>query len=124
VTLYSIEGDEMRFLDVKTDEYFHDFPVYGKTEIGDPEKIAELLMALRDAISSAPKTGAWCFSPRHGMQIMGENGTTDYVICFQCFQYKVFRGTEKVQGYGLLNPVAEPTFDKILKDSGIPLSPK
>jgi hypothetical protein len=49
--------------------------------------------------------------------------TTDFVICFECRQVRVWRGDQKVALF-LVNGSPQPVFDEVLKAVGVPLAPK
>lgn len=124
LTLFSIDGRDGPHNDVKyTEEKFHGFPVIGKVEITDAGRRQELVSALKDGMARQPELGpAACFWPRHGLRVVAKGKTVEFVICFECNQVDEFRGDQRRRK--LINGDVQPTFDKPLKDFGVPLAPK
>jgi hypothetical protein len=102
--LFSIQGVEgAQFFvdaippDVTSDTKFHGYDILGKTDIEDPVEQKSLVEALYQSI--AESTGpALCFSPRHAIRAVKGDDIVDLVICFECFQIRVFTESQKVLG--------------------------
>jgi hypothetical protein len=125
VTLYSID---FRFLERQRlpdagDEVVYGCPVLGKVEVTDIEQRRQLLDALKSAISEWGVDYYACFWPRHVLRVESDGRTTDYVICFQCHNYR-----KCVEGRSVADSTigegAAPLFNKLLEDAGIPIVPK
>jgi hypothetical protein len=131
-----ISSDPMRTLE-KADQYelysilpgpepqesrpeFHSYPVLGHISITD--------QAARDRLTAALKAGAGaghrknCFVPRHGIRVVKYETTTDFVICFECNQVRIWRNGQHDGGF-VVGATPQPVFDEILKRAGIPLAP-
>jgi hypothetical protein len=121
LTLLSIDGRE----GVRTEskEHLRGYPVLGTVVITDANKKRELMKALSEAIARRPEHPAKCFWPRHVLRAVSAGKTVDYVICFECSNFEQFEGDQKVH-YGPINKDAEPLFDKVLQDAGVPVTPK
>src|SRR5262245_34626105 len=84
--LYSIDYHESDGDDAPAGEKFHKYPVLGKTEIKDAAKRKEIMTALKDGMVSSEIKTPICFHPRHGIRVVEKGKTTDFVICFECYQ--------------------------------------
>ena len=67
-------------------ELFHEYPVLGFAEIVSMQDKTNLLGTFAAGILENKTSSAWCFEPRHGIRIVSENATNDFVICFECLQ--------------------------------------
>jgi hypothetical protein len=101
---------------------FHQFHILGRTDITSPNR-----KLLNDALDTGVRESrgwkALCFEPRHGLRVSHGASTTDLVICFRCLQVRVYRDGEGV-GSLLTTDSPEPTFDAILQQHNVALSPK
>ncbi len=77
------------------DKYFHKFPILSKIEIIYNNDKIDFINQLYDNISNADYSVARCFYPRHGIRIINENDTWDWVICFQCGFARVYKSSQK-----------------------------
>src|SRR5690606_26013570 len=85
LTLYSLLG----FGEARGEmESFHRYPVLGKIEVTDPEQRREIYMALHKGIDPSVDI-TLCFQPRHGIRAVVDGQTTDYVICYECYQVRI-----------------------------------
>ena len=93
----------------------------GKVEIIDAGKRREIIDALKQGLAQSDGKIAACFWPRHAIRTVEKGRTTDYVICFECYQLAIHDGTDR-----RVKPVTrEPqaVFNKQLTEAGIPLAP-
>jgi hypothetical protein len=82
-----------------------------------------LLTTLEDAIGRGQLSK--CFEPRHAIRAAAKSKIVDLVSCFACGRYTMtIDGKEFVKGTGGIAHDARPTFDKMLKDAGVPLAKK
>ena len=102
---------------------FHGYKVLGKVAVKDDATRKALAAAFRKAVEEKGLAPARCFIPRHGIRVQQDGNTVDLVICFECFQVKDFVGDRKGTGC-LIGRSAQPAFDKVLKDAGVPLAKK
>ena len=125
VTLYSID---FRFLEKPeqlpdTGEVIYGCPVLGKVEVTDVEQRRQLLDALKSAIARGEGGQYACYWPRHALRVESDGRTTDYVICFQCHNYKKYVDGRSITG-STISESAAPLFNKLLEDAGIPIVPR
>lgn len=122
LTLYSIDGRDFEpGQEPKTEEEFHGYPVLGKLEITDADKRREIIDALKQGLDQKDVKPAACFWPRHAIRTIESGQTTDYVICFECYQLAIHKGTERHGKPVSREPMA--LFNKHLTEAKIPLAP-
>lgn len=62
---------------------FHDFPVLGSFRVSDPDEVSSWASLLSTSFVDRPQT--MCdFMPRHGVRLVRDGLTTDYLMCFTC----------------------------------------
>ncbi len=107
-----------------TDEppLFHHFHILGRTDVTDADR-RRLNNALDAGVRGNSGAVAACFQPRHGIRVTTGETTTDFVICFHCLHISVYRDDERLEGM-LTTESPEPTFDAILQQHNVALSPK
>ena len=122
VILLSLDPVYSKEPSTQTAEKFHYYPVLGRVEIKDANLKHELLRALYKGVEDSLGLAAACFNPRHG--IRAENGTNwiELVICFEC-SYMEEHGTGASDGAHTTGSPAE-TFNRVLKDAGVPITTK
>lgn len=123
VTLYSIDFREDGERLPGTGEIVHGYPVLGKVEVTDVEQRRQLLNALESAITQWGVDTHACFFPRHVLQVEQGGRTTDYVICFQCYNYQKWVDEQHVTS-STTGDSAAPLFNQLLEDVQIPIVPK
>lgn len=122
--LYSIDAGVMgpgRPPVTEGDELFHGYSVLGKIDVASAED-RQVLMTEYEAGKSKGGRAKACFNPRHGIRTIHQGKTTDYVICFECYQSHIYTGDARSGGDGITDS-AQATFNKHLTAAGIPLSP-
>lgn len=125
VTLYSID---FRFLEKPEQlpdngEVIHGCLVLGKVEVTDIEQRRQLLDVLKSAITEWGVDRYACYWPRHVLRVESGGRTTDYVICFQCHNYKKYVDGRSVTA-STISEGAAPLFNKLLEDAGVPIVPR
>ena len=115
--LYSLDPEHQK--DPPKDG-FHGWKVLGKTTVKDADTRKALLAALDKGAMDNDGTVARCFDPRHGIRVKDGDKTIDLVICFECYQVKVFTG-DKHAGDFLTTRSPQPALDKVLTDAKVPL---
>ena len=118
LTLYSLDPDDSPPKDA---ELFYDYRVLGKVVITDPQERRDIVMAINRGIAEEREQFV-CFDPRHGLRIVSNNKTIDYVICFQCGNYYEFPATSPHSRS--ISPLPLPLLNAVLKRAGVPLNPK
>jgi hypothetical protein len=115
--LYSLDPE---YLKEPPKDGFHGWKVLGKTTVKDADTRKALLAALEKGAKDNDGVAAKCFDPRHGIRIKAGDQTIDLVICFACYQTKVFAGDKPTGGYLTTNS-PQPALDKVLTDAKVPL---
>jgi hypothetical protein len=130
LVLYSIDLQTWAEVDFNpaaaeaTGKLLDGYPVLGKVPITDLAQRRQVLSAIRRAVRKPPP-GKACFVPRHALRAVKGNEIVDMVICFECGNYKHYQGGRLVSAFTPpISSDAEPLFDKILTDAGVPLAPK
>jgi hypothetical protein len=120
--LYSLEGPE--YLPSlggppPEGEMFHDFPILGKLDVKNPQDREEIVAALKDGAAHGNQL-AFCFLPRHAVRIVENGHTLDFVICFECYQFKLFEdGKEQTLP---ITRSPQKVFNKYLRAARVPLA--
>ena len=102
---------------------FHDYKVLGKTLVKDAKVREGIVAALYKGIADTDGTVAGCFNPRHGIRAGADGQTADLVICFECLSMQAYLDGKR-DGGALTTGGPQTTFDKVLRDAGVPRSPK
>jgi hypothetical protein len=130
IELYSLDPRDRKPDPTKA---FHGWKVLGKTTIKDKKHRESLVTALKEGIREQDEkrrqerakgllTETGCFMPRHGIRVAHAGKTFDLVICFECQPIKVFVGEKQEESVETTGS-PQPTFDQLLRDAGIKLSP-
>ena len=75
------------------------FMGYGITATGtleDSALISALAQAMKSEVEFTTNFWALCFVPRHAISITWDQGTTEFLICYECGRMKVYHNFEKV----------------------------
>jgi hypothetical protein len=122
VALYSIDFlEHLPGEEPEGRETFHGYHVLGRVEFKDAGRIEELLGAFNEGVArgGAPVD---CFWPRHALRVEDREGeTSDYVICFECFQFIVYRAGTSATRTIARSP--SKAFDSFLREAGVTLAP-
>jgi hypothetical protein len=109
--------------DVPEKERFHGYRVLGRTTLKDADKRKAVLAALDKGIKDSDGRVARCFNPRHGIHAVQDGKTADVVICFECLSMEAYLDGKRT-GSALTTRGPQATFDKTLRDAGVPLPQK
>jgi len=116
--LYSLDPhDARRFsgkLPENSNKSFHYFPILGRVEIVSTQEKTNLLGAFTKGIKENNESLANCFDPRHGIRIVSETATNDFVICFECLQVQAYGFN--AGKYFLTSSSPNATFNKFLDE--------
>jgi hypothetical protein len=104
-------------------ETIHEYLVLGKTVITDANTKRLVVDAVLKGVNEGNKA-AMCFNPRHALRATAHGKTVDLVICFECYQLKVFVGDEEKNELIMTSESPEPVLDQVLTDAGVKLAPK
>jgi hypothetical protein len=120
MTLYSLNGEDQPPPNKPwKGETFHGFGVVGKTEIASASDRLAILTAVKRGIAQSDGSENKCFWPHHGVSLVQNGKTIEYVICFHCLQLQRFAdGASKT-----IATTASPsdTLDDQLKKAGVPV---
>ena len=78
----------------RDEDYFYDTKIVGQVDL-TREQTRELLD--RVLIGLEEESESWmCFNPRHGLQVMIENRTIEFLICFECGSLYIYDAEDVV----------------------------
>jgi hypothetical protein len=97
---------------------FHGFKVLGQIYIKDAAIRQKLVLALERGVRENDGVIAACFNPRHGIHVVHQGKTADFVICFECRQVHAY-GDDG--GEFLISDSPQPVFDGVLRAAHVPL---
>jgi hypothetical protein len=129
MTIFSIDGRDPHqrskhpVAQADTGETFNKYPVLGKVEIQDAGQRQKIVAALKDAIAQKDLHMPNCFWPRHGLRVVEQGRTEDFVICFECVQFEEFTNGNWLRTSTIGRSV-RPALEKPLKDAGVALAPE
>ena len=102
---------------------FCGWTVLGKTTIQDADVRTKLVDAFKKGVAQSDDTAVDCFNPRHGIQVVHDGTTHQFVICFECYQVEWYTNNANTGGFHIADSPQE-IFDEILKASKVPLATK
>ena len=112
-TLYRLDGDAGIQKDAPEGETLQGYGILQECPITDEQTRHELFRALDDSIAASSGGGSRCFIPRHAIRVQTNGVVVDYVICFQCGNYRLYEGDTAVSGGGIGNE-PKKIFNRIL----------
>lgn len=122
LALYSIDGRHRQPEEPPAaGETFHGYPVYGAVALTDPAARRAVASAVRAGLVEPDISAAACFWPRHGVRVTAGGRTTDYVICFECHQARIYAGGRRKAR--LTGRTPQAVLDRYLAEAGVPLAP-
>ena len=122
LVLYSIDGREEREDVSSSDEQFHGYPILGKLQVKQATARAAIIAAIKGGVAQSDGSAAACFWPRHGIHVVENGESADYVICFECSQMAIYHRENKDSAPTTSYP--QSVLDGYLEGAGIPLAPK
>ena len=99
---------------------FHGWKVLGKTTITDAGVRNVLIAAFEKGVPRRNMEPVDCFNPRHGIKLVSDGITHEFVICFECYQVE-WHSPRSTRGGFQITSSPQATFDKILRASNVPL---
>ncbi len=112
-TLPSIFGEP-----TSASETFHGHRILGKIELRGRERtnlLRELYAGIEQAGSDVPK----CFNPRHGIRATLHDSTVELLICFECYQIRIF----PERGHDILTArFPQSAFNRALERARVPIA--
>ena len=116
MTLYRLDGDRYPGDPVSDSAVLlHGWPILQACSINVPATQQTLLNSLDKGIANGGGVPIDCYNPRHAVRLESNSVTTDYMICFQCRNYEIWDGDERVGG-GLISKAPQSTFNEVLED--------
>ena len=79
---------------------FHGYPILGSTEIISFNDKKELLEVFILGVKECDNYGGRCFIPHHGLRVIDELTTNDFVICYECCHVYAYDFNEGVISLG------------------------
>jgi hypothetical protein len=105
-------------------ERFHDYPILGKTEIGDAIQRRNLLDALYAGVPKdepgVDRAVTGCFIPRHAIRAVAGTNWVELLICFECGEVREFTASGRSEC--LMGHSPREIFNQTLKEAGVPLA--
>ncbi len=103
--------------------YFHSYKVLGEVDLTGTDAGTELAGYLEEETDMPQGLIAGCFEPRHGLRVVRDGVTTDYVLCFACKQFDWHAGGDLAwAGKQTLDHAWYDRFTRPLNDAGIELA--
>ncbi|MEO6054375.1 MAG: hypothetical protein ABIP97_10205 [Chthoniobacterales bacterium] len=118
VILYSLNPNRSK----ASGALFHGYGIVGESTIASHTDKRALLDTLATGIDNSQGSSHVCFKPRHGLHVVYNNQTTDYLICLQCLHMKVFQNGH-VKNVTISNSPG-PVYYGMLTKYHIPAPPK
>jgi hypothetical protein len=103
---------------------FQGWSVLGETTIADPVSRAKLIDAFEKGVKQHDGGIAACFNPRHGIRVVSDSETHEFVICFECSQVRWYIDGQRADSTILISESPQRVFDAVLKDANVPLAEK
>jgi hypothetical protein len=98
--------------------------VLGRTTVKDTAIRQKLIVALRKGVEeNKERIMALCFDPRHAIRVTSKGKAVDCLVCFECYQMRVYVADEIVGNLPIF-PSPEALLDAVLKDANVPLADK
>lgn len=127
-TVYALEPSSDP-LDHPGVERFRGYAIRGQRTVEDAGLRRRLSRELNLGLSQnghwwTGSTVAMCFNPRHGIRATHEGRTVDVLICFECYQVKIFDSAKEGERLSELtsrSPAA--AFNEIFEGLGLSIAP-
>lgn len=110
LTVFSVDPV---FPKTKPREALHGWRVLGQVEVADAGTRARLVTALKRGVEEHRGEMMRCFIPRHAVRATHGGKTTDIVICFECYNARVYVDGRQLPGF-LVAQSPEPVFTRAL----------
>ncbi len=102
---------------------------FGVSVLGQSNLTSSASNAIRKDLASwvanpMPESIELCFNPRHGVRVISNGHTYDFVVCFECSQTSVYKDSAEEPIAFLYYKGSQDDWDKILSSANIPLAAK
>ena len=95
--LFSLDPFPSERIDRKKN--FRRWSVLGSTSVKNQETREKLITDFKAGIAEHRGRAAACFNPRHGVRVVHEGSTHEFVICFECFQVRWYIDGVETRGF-------------------------
>jgi hypothetical protein len=100
---------------------FHGFKVLGSTRVTNREECQKIGNEIAAAVARAFEyLKALCFIPRHGIRASADGKVIEMLICFECYQIKVYVDGTLVQSVAT-TPGPQKRINAVLRAANVPL---
>jgi hypothetical protein len=108
----------------RPNEEFQGHRILGSMMVTNAEVRSELVTALKKSVEESKGAVANCFNPRHGIRVIFDEKTNDFVICFQCLQVATYENNRATAGFLISDSTqaTESLFNRVLMKRKIPLA--
>ena len=117
--LYSLDPFPEKRVDQKNN--FRRWSILGSTVIKDPETRDRMIKQFKAAVAEhrgGPKQG---FIPRHGIRVVHDGSTHEFVVSFECSQVRWYIDGNPSNAF-LISDSAQEPFDAALREANVRLS--
>ena len=97
---------------------FHKYKVLGRATVKDTDARKDIAAAVEKGVAEGGPV-ARCFEPRHGLHVVYNDTTYDFLICYQCSRIRIFRGTPEPETVAT-SGASKAALDKALKSADAP----
>ncbi len=97
---------------------FHEYKVLARATVKEADARKEIAAAVEKGVGEGGPI-AKCFEPRHGLHVVYQDKTYDFLICYQCSQIQIFMGTAQAETVPT-SGASKAALDKALKNADAP----
>jgi len=116
--LYRLDPSPTTF-NVNDKQSFHGWKILGKTAVKG-EDVKAIWAAVKKGIKDSDGKVAACFNPRHGIRIVQDKKTYDFVICFECLTANIYKDDVEIGQYLTTNSPAA-VLNRVLRAAKVPM---
>lgn len=96
---------------------FHDYKVLARAAVNDAEARKAMVEAVSKGVAESDGSIAKCFEPRHGLHVVYDGKTYDFLICYQCSQIHVLAAGATEPAVVATTAASRPALEKALKNA-------
>jgi hypothetical protein len=97
---------------------FHDYKVLARATVKEADARKAVVDAVNKGVAESDGSIAKCFEPRHGLHVVYDGKTYDFVICYQCTQIEVYADKADEPETVGTSAASRPALDAALKRAG------
>ena len=113
LVLFRLDGDRVAYGGVHEGETLHGWSILQNCPITDQHASEGIKDAMVTALEHPPELEVDCFMPRHAIRIPDGDDFIDWLICFQCGNYRSYEG-ESLEDSGNIGDSLKPVLDRYL----------